>query len=281
MSTMHNHANRASPTISIGMPIHNGAWCMRPAIDSVLAQVRGDFELVISDNASTDETGAIAREYAERDSRIRYLRQPTNIGPSANFRQVLEQATAPYFAWLAADDRWEPGFLQALVPVLEADPDVGLVFSDYRVRNLLTGHEERAGTGFSASRRPLVRYLFRSIHGCACLVYGVHRREIVSRCPLGQFDFADVWMTHWYELNSRIRVVPMSLFVAGTRGDRQAYSLSGSRISPRRFLRAEWRLLRAHFSWPTCIAIIAVMTLLMYMWCLRLNSPRKDQSPNP
>ena len=93
------------PTVSIGMPVFNGAQYIREAIDSLLAQTFADFELIISDNASADATQEICEKYAEQDPRIRYVRQSKNIGAIANFKFVLDQARAKYFMWAAHDDR--------------------------------------------------------------------------------------------------------------------------------------------------------------------------------
>ncbi|WNC86000.1 glycosyltransferase family 2 protein [Thermosynechococcus sp. QKsg1] len=89
--------------LSIGMPVYNGAKFIREALDSLLAQTFTDFELIISDNASTDETEAICREYAAKDKRIRYVRQAQNLGAAANFKYVLDEARGEYFMWAAAD----------------------------------------------------------------------------------------------------------------------------------------------------------------------------------
>jgi glycosyltransferase involved in cell wall biosynthesis len=109
----------ASPTISIGMPVYNAENYIRSALDSLLTQTYTNFELIISDNASTDSTSEICATYMERDSRIRYIRQPTNLGATANFRLVLLQSTAPYFMWAAADDIRSPDFLAANLSFLE------------------------------------------------------------------------------------------------------------------------------------------------------------------
>lgn len=103
------------PKVSIGLPVYNGARYVREALDSLLAQTFTDFELIVSDNASTDETEGICREYAARDSRIRYIRQPVNRGAMGNFLFVLEEARGPYFMWAAGDDRWDPRWVGALV----------------------------------------------------------------------------------------------------------------------------------------------------------------------
>ena len=80
------------PTVSLGMTVYNGANFLAATLDSLLAQTYRDFELIICDNASTDETGAIARDYAARDTRVRYRRNETNIGGSANYNLTFDLA---------------------------------------------------------------------------------------------------------------------------------------------------------------------------------------------
>jgi len=126
------------PKVTIGMPVYNGATTIRRALDGLLAQSFDDFELIISDNASTDATAEICQEYAARDSRVRYVRQSENIGASMNFRFVLFEADTPYFMWVAADDLWAPSFLARHFAVLEADP--GIVLSQSRVLFTMNGH---------------------------------------------------------------------------------------------------------------------------------------------
>jgi len=112
-----------SPTVSIGMPIYNSARHLRAALDSMLAQTYEDFEIIVSDNASTDETQKICEQYAESDARIRYIRQSVNLGATANFRYVLLQATAEFFMWAAADDCRSPDFLAGNLAFLQRHPD--------------------------------------------------------------------------------------------------------------------------------------------------------------
>lgn len=112
----------AQPHISIGLPVFNGAKFLRPALDSILQQDYTDFELIISDNASTDETSAICQHYAERDSRIRYVRNEVNIGAAGNYRRAFELSRCDYFKWATHDDVHLPGFLRRCVEVLDQAP---------------------------------------------------------------------------------------------------------------------------------------------------------------
>ncbi len=100
------------PQVSIGMPVYNGAKFIHEALDSLLAQTFTDFELIISDNASTDETEAICREYAKKDDRICYVRQVMNLGMTANFKFVFDKAKGEYFMWASHDDVWGPSFVE-------------------------------------------------------------------------------------------------------------------------------------------------------------------------
>jgi glycosyltransferase involved in cell wall biosynthesis len=119
-----------APRVSIGLPVYNGELHLAAAIESILAQTFNDFELIISDNASTDGTAAICQRYAAQDARIRNVRQPENCGASANFDYVLKAATAPLFMWFAADDACEPDLLALLVGCHDADPAIVLATSD-------------------------------------------------------------------------------------------------------------------------------------------------------
>lgn len=105
------------------MPVYNGEAVLKRAIDSMLAQTFSNFELIISDNNSTDKTADICQGYALKDKRIRYIRQPVNIGAAANFKFVFEQAKAGYYMWAAADDVRSPDFIDENVRFLEAHQD--------------------------------------------------------------------------------------------------------------------------------------------------------------
>jgi len=234
------------PLVSIGMPVYNGAKFIREALDSLLAQTFTDFELIISDNASTDETEAICREYAAKDARIRYIRQPENRGALANFQFVLDEAVGEYFMWAAADDRRHPSALERMIEVFEQNPNAGLVFSNMCTMNLLTG-EKVYGRVASASpqMKKVYKYLLRLCNGCPSLIYGLHKRSILKCINMEQYDFFDVYLTHWYELNSEVYIVPLVLYTAGTYGRRTPYSITHDWLNPDQYLERERELLLA------------------------------------
>jgi glycosyltransferase involved in cell wall biosynthesis len=106
-----------TPIITIGLPVYNGARHLEEALNALLNQTFSDFEIVISDNCSSDSTEDICRAFASRDSRIRYTRQVRNIGAHANFLFVLEQARTDFFMWAAHDDLFEANWIDRLLPI--------------------------------------------------------------------------------------------------------------------------------------------------------------------
>lgn len=123
---------KRAPKVSIGMPVYNGEPFIREALNSLLSQTFSDFELIISDNTSTDNTEKICREFELKDARVRYLRQKENIGAPANFKFVLDEAVGDYFMWAAADDLQEPEFIELLVSALDNNPSLVCVMSDVK-----------------------------------------------------------------------------------------------------------------------------------------------------
>lgn len=133
MSTAKDGA-MTEPLITVGMPVYNAGDRLRRAIDAMLAQTETNFELIISDNASTDEiTRTITEEYARRDQRIRLTRQPFNQGIVENFLWVAREAKGKYFLWAAHDDLWSDNYLAALSGRLEEAPQAILATAATRV----------------------------------------------------------------------------------------------------------------------------------------------------
>ena len=111
-----------APRVSVGLPVYNGAKYLHAALPSLLDQDFEDFEVVISDNASTDETEAICRSYAASDRRIRYQRNRMNIGSARNYRRVFESARGEFFKWCSHDDVCHPAFLRRCLNVFDSEP---------------------------------------------------------------------------------------------------------------------------------------------------------------
>ena len=121
-----------SPVVALGATLYNRATYLRETLDSLLAQTYTNVRLVLVDDASSDETEAICREYAARDPRVRYLRHAERQGMVGTWRDAFEEATAAsdprYFAWASDHDLWEPRWLETLVGEMEADPSLVLAY---------------------------------------------------------------------------------------------------------------------------------------------------------
>ena len=115
------------PLVSIGVPVFNGENYVEQALGSVLAQTMGDFEIVVSDNASTDRTSMICQDLAATDRRIRYYRNERNLGAGANYNLAFHQSRGTYFKWMGDDDRLTPTYVSRCVEVLDDDPTLILV----------------------------------------------------------------------------------------------------------------------------------------------------------
>jgi glycosyltransferase involved in cell wall biosynthesis len=113
----------ASPLVSICLPARNGADSITAVVRSVLAQDHADLELVISDNASTDDTESVCRELAQSDSRIAYHRQAENIGLLPNFVFTLSRSRGSFVRWIGDDDWLSPDYVSRCLTALSAHPD--------------------------------------------------------------------------------------------------------------------------------------------------------------
>jgi glycosyltransferase involved in cell wall biosynthesis len=120
--------SKSMPLVSIGLPVHNGGAFLSRSLDSLLGQTETDLEIIISDNASTDETESICRAYVAKDSRVSYCRNESNLGLPANFNRVFQLSTGRYFKWATADDICQPEYLRRCVDVLDRDATVVLAY---------------------------------------------------------------------------------------------------------------------------------------------------------
>lgn len=174
------------PLVSIGLPVYNGERYLRTALDALLAQDYEHFELVISDNASTDSTAEICRTYVTKDKRIRYFRNETNLGSVKNFSRVLELSTGKYFMWAAHDDLWELDCINRLVCCLEQDPEFILCASDVKFIDAngdLTKIESLSRI-YTNKNWVRARKLFFEYPTSEVLhaIYGLYRTEYLKRC---------------------------------------------------------------------------------------------------
>ena len=126
---MRDAIEMTTPILSIGLPVFNRATLLRKSLDALMDQTFKDFDLIIADNASTDDTETICRQYAQRDRRIRYYRNPLNIGAPRNFNRTFELSSSRYFKWATSDDLCGPQFLELAIAALERDPGIVLCYA--------------------------------------------------------------------------------------------------------------------------------------------------------
>jgi len=177
------------PLVSIGMPVYNGEQLIQEALESLLSQDFKDFELIISDNASTDATAEICQMYATRDSRIRYYRNENNIGPTANFNRLVHLACGNYFMWAAYDDLWEPSYISHMVDALDNNLKAVLAFCDYDTMYIYNKSSSRyTGTWTKMLERDdFLRLVVASYKEpiettAASYIYGLIRKDILLKC---------------------------------------------------------------------------------------------------
>lgn len=225
--------------MSVGLPVYNGGKYVARAIQSVLAQTFADFELIISDNGSTDQTEAICREFSARDPRVRYFRATTNQGVVRNFNRCVELARGEYFHWQAADDMLAPAFLERLVPVLDGDPTVVIAFA--RTQMIDESDQPLAMHDYDATAsdpRPARRFanLINLNHRqhAAGEVYGLIRMDALRRTPLYEpVVRTDSILLARLALVGRFRRVDEPLFLNRSHVERSIGLVPGKRAAPR------------------------------------------------
>ena len=174
--------------ISIGMTAYNSAGFISESIESLLAQTFHDFTLIISDDASTDDTPNVCKAWAKIDSRILYFRQKYNLGPRANFEFVFNQGKAEFFMWASHDDVWSDNFLQNCVDELITKPEVGFVITRWIMESRNYPFIRRCflpSMKFIADPDPIKRLMsFTALPFSSFkdnLTYGVWRHNILER----------------------------------------------------------------------------------------------------
>lgn len=169
----------AVPQVTVGVPVYNGAESLAAALESIAAQSLRDIEIVISDNASTDRTAEICRDFATRDPRVRYFRQPATVAAPYNFAFVLKEARAPYFMWAAHDDVRDQDFIARLKAALDGDADAALAFGDL---DLVFGDRvQRLPLDFANKGRTCLRRLADNAFKELYNLYGLWRTDALRR----------------------------------------------------------------------------------------------------
>ncbi|HEY2037598.1 MAG TPA: glycosyltransferase family 2 protein [Steroidobacteraceae bacterium] len=225
------------PLVSVGVPVFNGEAFLEDAIRSVLAQTLGDLELILCDNASSDRTAEICRDYEARDARVRYFRNPRNLGAAANYNLAFSHARGRYFKWLAHDDRMLPSFLAKTHRILDERADVVLCttvvsYIDSGGAHLGLYDTKLAGAD---SLSPSERFAWLVLHSHTCVdFFGLIRREALCGSLLhGSFHGADRALLAQLALRGRIIKLPAPLLAIREHPNRytRAQQRSGDRAA--------------------------------------------------
>ena len=224
------------PRVSIGLPVFNGERFVRQAIESVLNQSWTDFELIISDNASTDLTDKICVGYACSDDRVRYVRQRENIGAGQNFNVVLDLAKGEYFKWMAHDDVIDQTFIENCLNVLDKDDSYVLVSTRVQICNADLSPLLNYEYDLNADSRSVSNRFRQQMRGHQCYeIFGLIRRAALQLTPgMGNFFAGDAALLLRLVLLGRFCEIPDHLFYS-----RQHESQSEK-------LRGRWQ---AYMSW--------------------------------
>lgn len=207
---------KSQPQLSIGLPVYNGEKFIQASLDALLNQTFSDFELIISDNASTDNTEEICRNYATKDQRIRYYRNPSNIGCACNFNRVFELSQSKYFKWAAYDDLHAPDFLGQCIQVLEENPNYILCHSHTyfidQQGNFLQNYDIKLNTN---SEKPQVRFDELLTKHLCYQMYGVIRQSALKKIPpMGGYGNADGILLLRLAMIGQFYEIPQYLFFA-------------------------------------------------------------------
>ena len=226
------------PKVSVGLPVYNGQEFLEKALECILGQDFEDFELIISDNASVDETGDICRSYAAKDKRIHYSRNDVNIGAARNYNKVFHAAKGKYFRWAAHDDECRQSLLRRCVEYLDDSSDlVAMVYArgeliDEEGQTILAGLDRIESRDPRPYRR-LARILW-SLNYCDP-IFGLIKTDVLEKTQLiGGFFGADNVLLGELALRGEIRELDEILFKL------RAHSHRSMKANPSARARAAW-----------------------------------------
>jgi len=207
--------DRPSPKVSIAIITYNQIDFLKEAIESCLSQTFQDFEIIIADDGSTDETHEYVTSLAETDHRIVPVLSTTNTGVTSNSNRAFHACSGEFIAWLGGDDLMLPSKLEEQVALMESDPDCALCYHDVEVFESQTGkilrHFNSGPKGLKPREGGAEALLIHGTINCGCAT--MVRR---SACPEYGFDekipVASDWL-HWIETtrNGSVKFLPKIL----------------------------------------------------------------------
>lgn len=204
-----------APIISIGIPVYNGERYLAETLDSILAQTFTDFEIIISDNASTDGTESVCRAYQDKDPRVKYYRNSENLGAAKNYNRAFHLSSGKYFKWAASDDLIEPELFETCVEVLENTPNVVLCYSKTNIIDengrFVTEYEDRLHLDIDNVKKRFKQLIY-TIAECNA-VFGLIHSDILRKTRLiGNYIASDVCLLTELSLYGKFHEIPERLF---------------------------------------------------------------------
>ena len=204
------------PLVSIGLPVYNGARWLDEAIQSILSQTFRDLELIICDNASTDNTQAICERWARLDTRVRYYRNETNIGLMPNHNLAFSYARGEFFQWFAYDDQHHPESIEKRAALLQQRPDIVLVYTAAVGIDADGSKSSPSSSNFDLDHdRVSDRFsmLIQNIPASEAVIYGLIRRDVLAKSLLLRNCLgADRCLLAELALSGRMYKIPTVLF---------------------------------------------------------------------
>jgi glycosyltransferase involved in cell wall biosynthesis len=225
------------PVLSVGLFVYNGEPFIKESLDSLVSQTFRDFELIISDNGSTDRTQEICEGYVTLDSRIRYYRQPKNMGAGWNIRRVFELGRGKYFKWAACDDLCGPTFFEKCINVLERDSSTVLAHSRTRIIDQYGSFVENYHWPMKTDSYDIIsryREMLLNDHMCYQMFGVIRRAALLHIPPQGSYVNSDGVLLSQLSFLGKFYEDPEYLFTS-RRHDSQSSRTLPIRVKQRRF----------------------------------------------
>lgn len=175
--------NQIDPLVSVGIPTYNRAKKLERAVQTLMGGSYKNLEIIISDNASSDETQVVCRNLSASDGRVKYFRHTENLGPNKNFEFARGQATGKYFLWNADDDYFDPDYIRTCADELERDSSLVLasgIGAFYTDDNSLVGYGNVISCDSSVPLIRVLKYLWLVADNS--IFYGVYRTDRIKEC---------------------------------------------------------------------------------------------------
>lgn len=243
--------------ITIGMPVYNGEDYLAETLDTVLAQTYSKFILYIADNASTDRTEEICREYARKDSRIVYARNPKNVGAAGNYERCFTPATTEYFRWQNADDPIGPTLIEDCFNALENDSSIVLAYCKSRIIDdkgtVISDYEDNLSLQQASASERFISCV--NVIRLQNVMYGLIRREPLAHTALlGAYTSSDLNLVGELSLYGKFEEIPKRMFNRRVHPESSSWDMSDAEKlkefwdpSKRKLIMQTWRSMYEYY----------------------------------